>query len=191
VLSSMIAEGDEALGELVNVVLHESVHATLYIDGQTRFNESLAEFSADKFTVIYLDERYGAASEQKAAYEDAQRRSQERHAKFHRAYEELDRVYKSKDPDAVKLAHKKRILEALRAEVRARRHLTNATLAAFKNYNSATPEFGALLDACGGSWDRFFGSLGTLKKKGSFVKSNQADLAAVLDPLIKGGCAAP
>src|SRR5205814_2292022 len=30
VLSSMIPEGDEALGELVNVVLHESVHATLY-----------------------------------------------------------------------------------------------------------------------------------------------------------------
>ena len=46
VLSTMISEGDEAVGELVNVILHESVHATLYIDGQTRFNESLAEYSA-------------------------------------------------------------------------------------------------------------------------------------------------
>src|SRR6185369_8240104 len=108
---------------------------------------------------------YGPSSEQKAAYTDAQRRSEERHEKMHRAYEELDRVYKSSAPDAVKLAHKKRILGALRAEIRARRQLTNATLAAFKNYNSATPEFGALLDACGGSWERFFASLGALKKK--------------------------
>jgi predicted aminopeptidase len=191
VLSTMIPEGDEAVGELVNVVLHESVHATLYIDGQTRFNESLAEFSADKFTVIYLDERYGPSSEQKEAYKAAQRRGAERSRKMHRAYEELDRVYKSSDPDQVKLAHKKRVLTALRAEIRARRQLTNATLASFKNYNSATPEFDRLLDACGGSWERFFASLGTLKKKGSFAKTNQADLASVLEPLIKGACARP
>ena len=44
VLSTMIqGTREEALGGLVDVVLHESVHATLYIDNQTRFNESLAE----------------------------------------------------------------------------------------------------------------------------------------------------
>ncbi len=50
VLSTMISDGDEAIGELADVVLHESVHATLYVDGQTRFNESLAEFTSDRLT---------------------------------------------------------------------------------------------------------------------------------------------
>src|SRR6185312_14274837 len=59
VLSTMIAGGDEAVGELVNVILHESVHATLYVDGQTRFNESLAEFVAGKLTTVYLGAHYG------------------------------------------------------------------------------------------------------------------------------------
>src|SRR5690606_7987905 len=37
-LSSMIRE----LPDLVNIVIHESVHATLYIKDQSYFNESLA-----------------------------------------------------------------------------------------------------------------------------------------------------
>src|SRR6202044_894608 len=76
VLSTMLSDGDEALGELVNVVLHESVHATLYVDGQTRFNESLAEFAAGKLTLTYLDARYGPASHEEEAYLDAERQGE-------------------------------------------------------------------------------------------------------------------
>src|SRR5206468_11910645 len=65
VVSSMIPEGKEALGELVDVVLHESTHATYYISGQAFFNESIASFVADKLTPFYLDAKLGKGSEEK------------------------------------------------------------------------------------------------------------------------------
>ena len=190
VLSTMISGGDEAVGSLVNVILHESVHATLYVDGQTRFNESLAEFAAGKLAVVYLDRRFGVGSHEKAAYLDAEHGGEERAAKMHRAYEVLAKVYASSRSREEKLAEKHRILTELRRETRFRRPINNATLSAFKNYNSGTPELEALLGACGGSWARFFDTLKGLKKKGSFSSGNQADLAPVLAPLIQRGCPA-
>jgi predicted aminopeptidase len=190
VLSTMLSDGDEAVGELANVVLHESVHATLYVDGQTRFNESLAEFSAGKLTVTYLDERYGRGSAEEASYLDAERRGEERRAQMHRAYEELAQLYASHRPDAEKLAEKKRILTQLRLETHFRRPINNATLAAFKNYNTGGNELDALLDACGGSWERFFRTLRALERKGAFAEPNQAELSPVITPLVKAGCPA-
>ena len=191
VLSTMISEGEEAIGELADVVLHESVHATLYVDGQTRFNESLAEFVSGELTLTYLNQRYGASSAEKAAFLDAERRGDERRVKMHRAYAELARLYASARPDAEKLAEKHRMLTALRREAKYRRPINNATLASFKNYHSGTPELSALLEACGGSWARFFGVLAPLKKrKGAFKEQNQADFGPVLAPLVKAGCPA-
>jgi predicted aminopeptidase len=190
VLSTMIPDGPEAVGELVNVILHESVHATLYVDGQTRFNESLAEYVSGKLTLGYLHRRYGQGSAEEAAYLEAERRSDERSARMHRAYETLERLYASPRSREEKLAEKQRVLTALRRETHFRRPINNATLAAFKNYNSGTPDLDALLSTCGGSWARFFRTLAALKKKGAFPKVNQTDLGPVLRPLVERGCPA-
>jgi predicted aminopeptidase len=188
VLSTMISEGPEAEGELVNVILHESVHATLYIDGQTRFNESLAEHAAGKLTLVYLDRRYGPGSAVEAAYLAAEHRGAERRARMHRAYEALEALYASARPAAEKLAEKHRILTELRHETHFPRPINNATISAFKNYNSGTGELDALFAACGKSWARYFATLRTLKRKGSFAAPNQADLGPVIRPLIDRGC---
>jgi predicted aminopeptidase len=190
VLSSMIAEGPEAVGELVNVILHESVHATLYIHGQTRFNESLAEHVAGKLTLVYLDRRYGRGSSEEAAYLAAEHRGEERRARMHAAYEALEALYASPRPPAEKLAEKHRILTALRRETHFPRPINNATISAFKNYNSGTGDLDALFTACGQSWARYFATLRTLKRKGSFSAPNQADLAPVIRPLVDRGCPA-
>jgi predicted aminopeptidase len=191
VLSTMLGDGEEAIGELAEVVLHESVHATLYINGQTRFNESLAEFVSGKLTRVYLDEKYGPKSQEKAAYEDAERRGEERRARMHKAYEALDALYKSDKPAAQKLAEKRQILARLRREAGYRRPINNATLASFKNYHSGTTEFDDLVAACGGSWKRFFGTLARLNDdQSAFKVAKQGELGPVLSPLIKAGCPA-
>jgi predicted aminopeptidase len=107
---------------------------------------------------------------------------------MHRAYEDLDRLYKSDKSKEEKLAEKAKLLAALQVETHFRRPLNNATLSAYRNYNAATPEFEALLRACDGKWERFFGTLGRLRKDGSFARPNQMELGSVLAPLVAAKC---
>ena len=145
---------------------------------------------AEKLTRVYLDEVYGPESAEKRAFVDGEEQHTERTQRMHRAYEELDRLYKSGKTKEQKLAEKATLLTALRAELRFRRPVNNATLSAFRNYYAATSEFEALLTACDGKWERFFGTLARLRKDGSFSRPNQMELGPVLSPLVAAKCPA-
>lgn len=186
VLSTMIADGDEALGELANVVLHESLHATLYLKGQTRLNESLANFVGDELAKAYLDERVGPTSPEKISYMRAQARSEARRRALHDAYTRLSRLYASPLSDAEKLAEKEAVLTRLAADIGARRPLNNAALVQFRVYNSGETELRALLATCGGSWPRFLGALRKLKHHR--FDTPQENIGKVVEPLIQSGC---
>ncbi|WP_437903755.1 aminopeptidase [Sorangium sp. So ce327] len=186
VLSTMISDGDEALGDLANVVLHESLHATLYVKGQTRLNESLASFVGDELTKHYLDERVGPFSAEKTAYMREMERSEVRTRALHAAYVHLNRLYASPAPDAEKRAEKDAVLARLKADIGARRPINNASLVQFRVYNSGTPELRALLATCGGSWPRFLGALRRLERHR--FSEPQENIARVVEPLIEAGC---
>ena len=83
VLSTMIKPHGGVRADLVNVVLHESVHATHYVASQSSFNESLADFVADMLTLEYLDERQGLDRWERFAFEEGQARGEERAKRFH------------------------------------------------------------------------------------------------------------
>jgi predicted aminopeptidase len=184
VMSTMIPEGNEAYGELVNVVLHESTHATLYIAGQAYFNESLANFVADKLTEKYIPLHKGADSVELSAYEKANQDYAKMEKEMHEAYEKLDALYKSDQTDEAKLAEKKKILVALQADLGWKRELTNATLIQHKEYNEGTPAFESVYKACGSDTRKFLTVLSELSQK-SFSKSQQQDLDSVLMPFVK------
>jgi predicted aminopeptidase len=178
VLSSMLHPGEGALGGLVDVVLHESVHATYYLNGQSFLNESLATFVARHLTRSYLAETRGADSRELRAYEEDERRSDERRRGLHRLYEELDALYRSPRPAEEKLARKKEILE-LAQRTYGGRPLNNAVLIQYRTYGSDHDDFEALLARCGG-WPRFWEAIRTIDK-GSFERSQQEDLKPVLE----------
>lgn len=48
--------------DLVNTIIHETVHATVYIKGSADFNERLASFIADQATETFYIEQEGAGS---------------------------------------------------------------------------------------------------------------------------------
>lgn len=59
ILSSMLGYSDH---DLVNLIIHETVHATIFIDGQADFNERLATFIANQGTHLFYLEKEGPES---------------------------------------------------------------------------------------------------------------------------------
>ena len=56
ILSSMLAYDDVFL---INTIIHEMLHQTVWIKGSVSFNESLANFVGEHGTLAYLRQRYG------------------------------------------------------------------------------------------------------------------------------------
>jgi predicted aminopeptidase len=188
VLSTMIRGGEEALGELANVILHESVHATLYVPDQSAFNESLASFVADRLTLPWLVSVLGREAPETTAWTAMQLRERRRVARLHRAYRELDDVYRSRRSDAEKLAEKARLLRLAQDELRLARPLNNAVLAGYRTYDLGTPAFEKLLAACGGSWPRLLGAVRRLTSA-DFGSPQREEFEPVVLRLAQDGCA--
>lgn len=180
VLSTMIAPGAAALGDLVNVVLHESVHATLHLDGQAPFNESLASFVADRLTERYLEE--AALPFQRRAFREQQERTLRVEQELHQAFQELEGLYRSPASAAEKRARKEAFLAGLRERLRWRGSLNNATLMGHRTYTSGGKGFAQLFASCGGGFRCFFDRLRRLRPA-SFARPQQEDLDALLTRL--------
>jgi predicted aminopeptidase len=186
VLSTMLGDGDGALGELANTVLHESTHATLYLKGQSAFDESLASFVGDRLAHEWLKERLGPAARELRVYDADQLSYRERVERLHRAYTELDALYRSTASDDDKRARKTELLEALKQELHTKRTLNNAALAGYRTYDTGGPAFERLLEACGGDFKRFLGALRGLQ----LATPQMDDFSAPVDALAQKGCVA-
>jgi predicted aminopeptidase len=182
VLSTMLGDGADGAGWLANVVLHESVHATLYVPGQSSFNESLASFVADQLTGKWLTQRFGDGSREVKAYREAEKKSSERVKRLHRAFEELDAVYRSKASDDEKRAKKAELFAQLKADLGTKRELNNATVFGFRTYDTGGPAFSRLLMRRGGDVREFLAAVRTLDAA-SFPEPQTDDFSKVIDAL--------
>lgn len=188
VLSTMLMPGEEALGELADVILHETLHATYYVPGQSTLNESVASFVGDTLAARYLEETLGPDSREKAKFLDGRAKGEVRAKRMKVAYSELSELYASELSREEKLAKKKVIIDRLMQDVRARRPITNATLIQFKTYGSGKEEMKALLDACGGDMPRLIRTLERLRPIAKEAKPH-SDPGELLRPVVAQGCA--
>ena len=176
------ATEDWGTGYLVNVVLHESVHATHYINGQSTYNENVAVFVADQLTPLYLRKRWGKNSPRLQAYLGRRKRGAERRKRFYNAYQSLDEVYKSSLVEGVKRTRKAKILAELRKDLKIQREINNATLIQYRTYRANVSEFESFFDACGRDWNRFWSTLKEVDED-TFPKPQMDDVSGVLEKL--------
>jgi predicted aminopeptidase len=177
VLSTMLGGGDDAFPELVNVVLHESVHATVLVPDQPFFNESFATYVADTLTDHWIDERFGPGSPEELAWTLGQAVHLARTSRMLDGYNQLKKLYDGPLPRAAKLAQKAKIIDELVDDLRIRRRPNNATLTETRVYNGGTA---ALIDAhraCGDLRKLVIAGRGL--QRSDFARTLQDDLAPI------------
>lgn len=107
--SNMLERND---GALINLIIHELSHGTLYVKNNVNFNENLANFIGDKGTEEFLKDKYG---EQSKAYLDYEHKKIDE--KLFTNYmlqstQRLDSLYRffSTEPDDLKKWKKKQLI---------------------------------------------------------------------------------
>ncbi|MBS1491271.1 MAG: aminopeptidase [Bacteroidetes bacterium] len=95
ILSGMLRRGP---GDLASLILHEMVHATIFVKGNADFNENLASFIGDTAAYRFLAFKYGKNSTEYTQYknEDQDYRQYSRH--ILRGTQKLDSLYRSMNP---------------------------------------------------------------------------------------------
>ena len=187
VLSTMLAGGDGAIIGLSETVLHESLHATLYVKNQSPFDESVATWVGDRLGEAYLVETRGEGAPEVRALRAGAREGARRAEILHHGYETLEQLYASPKSNDEKLAEKRALVAELERAVAATRPITNATLVQFRTYHSGTAELDALHAACGRSFPRTIAAL----RRGApaaFRGPQDEDVAAVYSTIAAVGC---
>ena len=149
VLSTMLGGGDDAMPELANVILHESVHATVLVNDQPFFNESFASYVADALTDNWIRDRFGPGSPEDVAWTLGQALHLPRVARMLQAYNALKAVYDSKRTRAEKLAEKARLIDELVVDLEMRKRPNNASLTEVRVYNGGAAPLLVAHRACG------------------------------------------
>ncbi len=178
VVSSMLSPDDDAFAALANVLIHESVHATVLIPDQMYFNEGLAEYVGDTLTDVWLVERFGAGAPERAAWAAAQAARAVRVDRSFAAYQELAALYTSKQPDPAKLAAKATIIDRLVEDLTLWERPNNASLVELRLYKAHYDGFARVHAACGDA-RALVTAAGTLER-GDFEEPLQEDLTRVL-----------
>jgi predicted aminopeptidase len=104
ILSGMLNRGD---GDLASLIIHEMVHATLWVPDSVTFNENLASFIADTAAYDFLAARYGKSSKEYERYLFEDQDYRKFSAFILRAATHLDSVYESMS-DSIPVEEKKK-----------------------------------------------------------------------------------
>ena len=154
ILSTML---DRSLPALIEVLIHETIHRTLYVPGETTFNESLATHVAREGTLLFL-ERYpqAAPSEEVERYLGGIEREARDEELLRRLRWDLESLYRSGLPSGEKLRRKAELFATARAARRALHGIdvdlpaSNAYMILARDYHGLVPALAAIQEEQGG-----------------------------------------
>jgi len=103
---------DYSPSRLAGLIIHELVHATVFIKGQSNFNEELAEFIGTEGSRLYIESRYGTDSEEYQNMFTSEADSKNYVAFIQELISELEVLYSGSQSNGEKLLEKERIINA-------------------------------------------------------------------------------
>jgi predicted aminopeptidase len=106
---------DYSAGSLADLLIHESLHATVFIKGQTQFNEELAEFVGSEGARLYLESRFGRESGEYRALFESKADNMAYAAFIQELTAELEALYTGNADHKEKLKEKERIINVAKA----------------------------------------------------------------------------
>lgn len=177
IFSSMLEYSDFTL---INTIIHEMVHQTVWIKGSVSFNESLANFIAEKGTLAYLTQRYGAETSVVHQYQEQQADAEVFAAYMHGLIGRVETLYQQPLSRDDKLRQRQeifadavarypeifpRLKTATYRQFFAQRTLNNALLLTFRVYHRDTSFFDQALAAQGGDLRQFIAYCRTLRSE--------------------------
>ena len=175
ILSSMLAYDDFLL---INTIIHEMLHQTVWMKGSVSFNESLVNFVGEHGTLAYLAKRYGADAPEYQRYRDLRADALVFQEYMHALIERLEALYREPISRAEKLHRRAQLFaEAVAAypvvfprmkttsyrRFFERQALNNAVLLAFRVYHRDPTFFTQTLAEQGGDLRRMIAYCKTLR----------------------------
>ncbi len=181
ILSSMLNYRDF---DLVNTIIHETLHATIFFESSSDFNESLANFAGEKGAVLFYQKREGPNSPTARAIL-SDRHDEMIFSEFiSKELNDLDVWYaaqkeKSTGPIAenFRVARIREIQERFTAQVRPKLELkdsyksfekkeqNNASLLTYRLYYKDMGDFDLVMEKLGNDFHRFLAYCRTLKNE--------------------------
>lgn len=184
---SMLTLSDDALIELI---IHELAHATVYINNETPFNETFASFVGKMGAIAYVHDRFGKDSAQAKKLATYYDELEIYRSFFYDLYVKLDEIYQSSHSDNDKKNRKHETLknakQAYLATIKNEslkkidwNQVNNAYLLSFKRYNQDDVVFANLLAAVGGNFSRFIDEVNFYARTGEPFSSLKARVATL------------
>lgn len=153
---------------LADTLIHESAHATFFLAGQMRFNESFARFVGNEGARRFVESRQDTSPEAYCAAMDGWHDRELLQTLLSQLFVDLEALYDSDVEVDEILRRKADLLEAARVNCAGEpfhdpRHaayfervdVNNATLMTYRTYNSGEDGFVALLSDCAGDMGCF------------------------------------
>jgi len=97
---------------MADLIIHESMHATVFIKGQAQFNEELAEFTGGEGARLYMETRFGVDHEEYLAMIAADEDNKNYVAFIRELIDELQTLYESGKKREEKIHEKELIIKA-------------------------------------------------------------------------------
>ncbi len=168
--------------ELASLILHEQTHATLFVKGQTQFNEELASFVGEQGALDWLAQSRGRGSREYREALDQLADEKAFESLVRGLHAELDAVYRSPLPRERKLERKAELIAAFQADFESTKQarfrteafrsarapqVNNAYLSLFSLYSDDVPLIRSYWEkVCGGELRLLLQQARALARKG-------------------------